>query len=176
MPDKRRQQAEIRLKKGKAIAIDGKARRMWLRRSKANPATIKRTEEKIRSGEYRHLETNADVELYEIAEWSDLAVKSLDQYSIEALENGYVGLCLKRDWDSLIMVADELKRRYSGGLEGNYLADPRQLQSVLQTIEHQLQNRMYWDPTTPSPAEIHNEMKAARQRAQGNRMGAIYLP
>ena len=142
--------------------------------AKANPATVKRTDEKIASGEYKYLETNDDVELYELAEWSDLCAKSVDEMSPEALERAYVYHARKRNWDTLVLVADALKMKYTQGYVGAEASYAQlQLQSVLANISSDLNNRSFFDPTTPGPAEIHMEMQNVRKKA---RKGQIYLP
>lgn len=69
----------------RAFAIDGT--HAFLRRKRANPAIIERTAAKVEAGEYRHVATFDDVEVYEIADSSPLRRKKMDlsQLSVDSL-------------------------------------------------------------------------------------------
>jgi hypothetical protein len=138
----------------------------YLRRKKANPAVIERADKKIAAGEYVHLSTSDDVEVYQIADWSNLKRKkmSLAEKSMKDLERQIVQSACKDDWKLYYDAVSEYAYRFK-----NSGYPPNTAETMLQTsmnyLEHRIMRR-----GGPTPIRIHSEIAALRQKRSGSRL------
>lgn len=158
---------KVRNANKRAFWIDGV--NAHLRRKKANPAIIERTDEKVRKGEYKHVRTSDDVEIYEIAEWSPLRRKKVNvsEMSEKALEKAIVRAACKEDWRLYYDAASELAYRYKNS-ELPQATAQLQYQTQMRYIEHRIMRR-----GGPTPMRIQSELASIRKQRTGTR---IYLP
>lgn len=141
----------------------------YLRRKRANPAIIKRTDDKTKSGEYTHVKTSDDVEIYEIAEWSPMRRKrvSLDEMPLMRIEATIIRSACKADWRLYYDAVSEYAHRFKNGSLPPNTAEMI-LQQQMRYIEHRIMRR-----GGPTPMMIHHELGKIRRERTGTR---IYLP
>lgn len=151
----------------------------YLRRKKANPGIIERVDKHIKAGDYRHVRTSDDVEIYEIADESPLRRRKLDMTELtdQNLERAIVKSACKHDWPIYYDAVAELAHRLKSGLvqngKGEWIELPegtRMLifQQTMQYIELRIMRR-----GGPTPMMIAQELKGIRQKRQGTQ---IFLP
>jgi hypothetical protein len=134
---------------------------VWFRRSKSNPETLKRHNEFCRTGDYKHVETQGDVEIYQLQPKSPFAVKKsvdigqMDTYNVRRQA---VKAACRRDWKAFRDVMTFLRERINATyvspnkpgvtpLADNIFAE--QYIAVLTAIEMR---------HGPSPDEINREL------------------
>lgn len=141
----------------------------YLRRKKANPAICERTDEKVRKGEYKHVRTSDDVEIYEIAEDSPLRRRQLavNEMSDKSLETAIVRAACKEDWRLYYDAVSELGYRFKNSPLPAGTAH-LQYQTQMRYIEHRILRR-----GGPSPMMIQHQLAAIRKERTGTR---IHLP
>jgi len=140
-----------------------------LRRKRANPAMVERVDAKVKAGEYRHVRTSDDVEIYEIAEWSSLRRKKLDisQMPITRVEACIVRSACKGDWALYYDAVSEYAHRYKHGSLPSNTAE-MMLQQQMRYLELRIMRR-----GGPTPMMIHNELSKVRKARTGTQ---IFLP
>lgn len=141
----------------------------YLRRKKANPAIRERTDEKVKRGEYKHIKTSDDVEIYEIAETSPLRRKKVEmgQLSEAALIRCIVRYACKEEWRLYYDAVSELAYRYKNSGFPAATAE-LQLQTTMAYLEHRIMRR-----GGPSPMLIAHQLRAIRKERTGTQ---IFLP
>ena len=151
----------------RAFAIDGT--HAFMRRAKANPSIIERTEAKARSGEYRHVGTFDDVEVYEIADDSPLRrkKKNLAELTIPRIEAEIVRAGTKRDWKLYYDATAELAYRYKNG-DLPVATAHTMLQSTMKYLHQRILRR-----GGPSEFEIGAALKDVRKQRTGS---TLYVP
>ena len=141
----------------------------YLRRKKANPGIIERTDAKVKGGEYRHVKTTDDVEIYEISDDSPMRRRKLaiGEMTDTMIEREIVVCACKRDWRTFYDAASELAYRYkNGGLPQNTA------EMILQNTMRYLHLRIH-RRGGPSEVEIGQALAAIRKERAGTR---IFLP
>lgn len=98
---------------------------VWFRRKKANPETLKRHNAFCATGDYRHVETQGDVEIYQLQPQSPFAVKksidigSMDMYNVRRQA---VKAACKRDWkafrDIMTFLRERVNARHGANVAG----------------------------------------------------------
>jgi len=141
----------------------------YLRRKKANPEIVKRTDEKVRKNEYVHVKTSDDVEIYEISDWSPLRRKRLDltEMSLKAVERAIVRSACDEEFRLYRDACEEYARR----ILGTDLPDGTKrvmFQTQMAYLERRIMRR-----GGPSPMRIQQELQSVRKERTGTR---IYLP
>lgn len=141
----------------------------YLRRKKANPEIIKRTKAKADKGEYVHVKTSDDVEIYEIAEWSPLRRRKLNlsEMPVKRIEREIVNAACKEDWRLYRDAAEE----YANRLLNTDL--PPEIARLMFTTQMQYMERRIMRRGGPSPMRIQQELAGVRKDRTGSR---IYLP
>jgi hypothetical protein len=87
---------------------------VWFRRSASNPETLKRNNEFCRTGDYKHVETQGDVEIYQLQPKSPFAVKKsvdigqMDTYNVRRQA---VKAACRRDWKGFRDIMTFLRER-----------------------------------------------------------------
>jgi hypothetical protein len=143
----------------RAFWIDGV--HAYLRRKKANQAIIERVDKHVKSGDYRHVRTSDDVEIYEISDTSPLRRRKIDMTELtdSALERVIVKYACKHDYKTYYDAVSELAHRIKSGIVQN---DRGEL------IELRIMRR-----GGPTPMAIQQELKAIREKRTGSK---IFLP
>lgn len=161
----------------RAFWIDGV--HAYLRRKKANPGIRERVDKHVKSGDYRHVRTSDDVEIYEISDTSPLRRRKIDMTELtdSALERMIVKYACKHEYKTYYDAVSELAHRIKAGMiqndRGEWMELPegtRQLifQQTMQYIELRIMRR-----GGPTPMMIANELKGIREKRSGSQ---IYLP
>jgi hypothetical protein len=145
---------------------------VWFRRKQANPATLQRHNKFVANGEYKHIFTSDDVEVYQLQPTSPFRRKepvdlaSMDNYNVQ--RQAALAAC-KRDWVTYLDALEELSGRIKGQLH------PAQAQVVwgelLEALEHMIARR-----AGPTRAECDRELIAVRKRQGYGRERRILLP
>ncbi len=158
------------LGKSRTWASDGEY--VWFRRKQANPATLARHENFLRSGDYEHVGTQDDVEVYKLRPSSPfkrrepLDLTRLDMYNVR--RQAALSAC-RRDWGTYVDALEEL----AGRIKGRY--DPAFARTMfgeaLTAIELSIAMR-----GGPGKGEIDREVVALRARRGESRDRVILLP
>jgi hypothetical protein len=163
------------LKRGQTWASDGEY--VYFRRKQANPATLERHNRFIANGDFKHTDTQDDVEIYKLMPSSPF---KRDQADLSALpptvvrRTAILAAC-SRDWtlftDALEDLAFKIKNaRYTDG-------KPASGEFAKQLWEQQLEYifRLIAMRRGPSQAEIDMGMQDVRKRRLHNNR-TLYLP
>jgi hypothetical protein len=158
--------------KSRIWACDGEF--VAFRRAKSNPETLKRHEAFLKTGDYKHIETQDDVEIYQLQPSSPFKRKvqvnlgNLDDYNVRRA--AALAAC-NRDWamfvDSLSELAGRIKHsgRYHEGFAN--LKYNEDLESIFLAINMR---------GGPSRSEIDREVQALRRRRGDTTSRVILLP
>lgn len=141
----------------------------FLRRKKANPGIIERVDGKVKRGEYAHVKTSDDVEIYEISDDSPLRRRKLaiDEMTDTQVERAIVVSACQRDWCTYYDAVAELCFRYkNGGLPQNTA------EMILQQTMRYLHLRIH-RRGGPSEVEIGQNLASIRKERSGWR---VFLP
>lgn len=140
---------------------------VWFRRSKSNPATLERHNKFIAAGDYKFIETQDDVEIYELQETSPFKVKKtldlneLDLYNVR--RQAAIAAC-KRDYKRFYDIMTYMRERIDamhrspGRGDRTPLAETiyaEQTAAVFQSIEMR---------QGPSMNEINRELQGILQK------------
>lgn len=141
----------------------------YLRRKKANPGIVERTDKKIKAGEYRHVKTTDDVEIYEISDDSPLRRRklSVSEMPDTQVEREIVVAACKRDWRLYYDAVAELAYRYKNGGLPQATAEMI-LQQTMRYLHLRIHRR-----GGPSEVEIGQALTAIRKERTGRR---VFLP
>lgn len=148
---------------------------VWFRRAASNPATLERHERFLKTGDYKHIETQDGVEVYELQDNSPFKIKTNKQVDISVLDNynvrrqAVLAAC-RRDWKAFKEIMSYLRERINmshldmrGGmntpLAENIFAE--QYLAAMNSIEQR---------NGPSPGEINKELASLAQKENGGRL------
>lgn len=167
-----------RIDEGKRKVSNKNVRAFWtdganayLRRKKASPAMCERVDEKVRKGEYTHKATTDDVEVYTIADWSNLRRRQVDLADCSAIKlEGYiVRAACKHDYrlyyDAVSEYAYRLKNATSNGVPIPQATAEMILQQSLAYLEQRIFRR-----GGPSPMTIQAELNKIRKARTGTQI------
>jgi hypothetical protein len=157
------------------------ANRIWacdgefvaFRRKKANPEALARHERFLASGDYKFIETQDDVEIYELMPSSPFKRKGeLDIYAMRFfdLRREVVRAAVRRDWAIFIDGLEHLAGCIKGQHHGNPGTAGAQYNDLLIYVFNQIAMR-----GGPSQAEVDREVQALRRR-RGARSSPVLLP
>jgi len=150
------------LGKKRVWASDGEF--VYFRRAKSNPATLQRHEAFLKTGDYQHVETQDDVEIYKLMPSSPFArrqrnLAELDDYNVR--RQAALAAC-RREWglfiDALEELSGRIKSRWAGAMATTVYDE--NLTAIFLAIDMR---------GGPSKAEIDREFAAARQRRGADR-------
>lgn len=156
------------LGKSRTWASDGEY--VYFRRKQANPATLQRHEQFLKTGNYRHIQTEDDVEIYQLQEGSafkrepvNLAVLNYGDVRRQAI----VAAC-RRDWGVFVDALEEMASRLKGAYHDGF---------AMQAYQEQLAHvfSMIAMRGGPSALETDREVAALRQRRGDRRNTLITL-
>lgn len=141
----------------------------YLRRKRANAGIIERTDAKVKAGEYKHIKTSDDVEIYEISDDSPLRRKKLDvgDMPIGQVEREIVQAACKRDWRLYYDAVSELAYRYKNGDLPSGTAETI-LQQTMQYLHLRITRR-----GGPGDVEIGQNLAKIRKERTGRQ---VFLP
>lgn len=141
----------------------------YLRRKKANPGIIERTDAKVKRGEYRHVKTTDDVEIFEISDDSPLRRKKLEMTEMtdSMVERHIVVSACGRDWRTYYDAVSELAYRHKNGGLPQATGDMI-FQQTMQYLHLRIHRR-----GGPGNVEINRELAKIRKERTGSR---IFLP
>ena len=155
------------------------ANRIWacdgefvaFRRKKANPEALARHERFLASGDYKFIETQDDVEIYELMPSSPF--KRAETINFSELKfydarRQTIRAAVRRDWATFIDGLEHL----AGGIKGSY--DP----AMAKTVYNDLLSYVFVQIAMrggPAQAEVDREVRALRQR-RGERSSALLMP
>lgn len=158
------------LGKSRTWACDGEY--VYFRRKQANPATLERHEKFLKTGDYIHVETQDDVEVYSLQESSPF--KRQTQVNLADVDDSRVRraavlAACRRDWpfyvDALEELAGRIKGRFHPGFAETMWSD------ALRYIETLIDMR-----GGPARLERDREIIAVRQRRGAGRGRQIIVP
>ena len=157
------------LGKKKIWSSDGSV--VWFRRKLANPATLERHNRFLATGEYKHVGTQDDVEIYELMPSSPF--KRAETINFSELKfydarRQTIRAAVRRDWATFIDGLEHL----AGGIKGSY--DP----AMAKTVYNDLLSYVFVQIAMrggPSQNEVDREVQALRKR-RGERSSSVLLP
>ncbi len=157
------------LGKKKIWASDGSF--VWFRRKLANPATLERHNRFLATGEYKHVGTQDDVEIYELMPASPF--KRAETINFSELKfydarRQTIRAAVRRDWATFIDGLEHL----AGGIKGAY--DP----AMAKTVYNDLLSYVFVQIAMrggPAQTEVDREVQALRKR-RGERSSALLMP
>jgi hypothetical protein len=176
--------AEEQLGKDRIWFTDGDY--IWFRRSKSNPATLERHNKFCAMGDYEHIETQGDIEVYKLRESSPFKTKDakqevvngrqvdigvMDNYNIR--RQAALAAC-KRDWKAFQDIMAYLRERIAQSNQNpnapgtvSPLADNIYAEQYLAVMEAINQRN------GPSPGEINKELMALQHKTATQRQKII---
>jgi hypothetical protein len=163
------------LKKGQTWGSDGEF--VYFRRKQANPATLERHNRFMANGDYKHIDTQDDVEIYKLQESSPFKRDQADLSSLplNVVRRTAILAACARDWvlftDALEDLAFKIKNaRYTDGqtADANFAKQlwQQQLDYVFRLIELR---------RGPGQFDIDRGMQEVRAR-RGHNSRTLYLP
>jgi hypothetical protein len=147
---------------------------IWFRRNKANPATLERHNKFVASGDYKHIETQDDIEVYQLQDSSQFKVQTGRQVDIGVMDNynvrrqAVLAAC-KRDWKAFRDIMSYLRERLN-----NRHQNPKQ-PGVVTPLAENIYAEMYLavleainQRNGPSAGEINKELMAELQKTHSD--------
>lgn len=167
------------LGKSRTWACDGEY--VYFRRKQANPATLERHNKFLKTGQFKHIKTEEDVEIYQLQESSpfkrepeNLAVLTITQIRRTAIKAG-----VARDWKLFVDCISELATKFKSQrweVDGKVVSagDP----FVKDLYEESLQYvfLMIWKSGGPLQPEIDAGVQSVRQSRGETVSKLITLP
>lgn len=157
------------LGKSRVWASDGEY--VWFRRKGANPATLQRHERFLASGDYEHVGTQDDVEIYKLRESSPFKrepvnLAELDMYNVR--RQAALAAC-RRDWATYVDALEELAGRFKGAYDPGFAKT--MFNETLTAIELSIRMR-----GGPAGEEVGREVTALRARRGDSRGRVVLVP
>ena len=157
------------LGKGRVWASDGEY--VYFRRKQSNPETLKRHEAFLKTGDYQHVQTTDDVEIYKLMPSSPFArpqrdLTTLDNYNVR--REATLAAC-RRDWPTFLDALSELSTRIKSAYHDAFAKTIYEdnLTAVFLAINMR---------GGPSQTEIDREVRALRTRRGDDRGRLLVLP
>lgn len=156
------------LGKSRTWASDGEY--VYFRRKQANPATLQRHEQFLKTGNYKHISTQDDVEIYQLQEGSAFKRGPVNLAALnygDVRRQAIVAAC-RRDWGVFVDALQEMAGRLKGAYHESMATQiyNEQLAHVFSMIAFR---------GGPSPMETDREVAALRTRRGDNRSRVIAL-
>ena len=157
------------LGKSRTWGCDGEF--VYFRRKQANPATLERHNKFVESGEYKHVTTQDDLEIWQLQDGSafkrfQMDLESLDYANVR--RTAIIAAC-KRDFglyvDAVLELAGRIKGKYHEAFAQTVYND--ELTHIFRMIEMR---------NGPSPGEMNRELQAVRKRRRENVRSGLLLP
>ena len=140
---------------------------IWFRRKSANPATLERHNRFVADGDYKHVETQGDVEIWQLQPKSvfkskhrkgrQLDISQLDMYNLR--RQAALAAC-RRDWlafkDVMTFVRERINAKHVMNPSAAEAEYAEQYMGVMLSIEQR---------DGPAPGEINRELLALQQKS-----------
>ena len=151
---------------------------VWFRRAKSNPATLERHNRFVADGDYRHVETQGEVEIWQLQPQSQFATKkkgngksidigNMDTYNVRRQA---ALTAVKRDWpafrDIMTFLRERVTARHGANVGGAEMEYAEQYMAVIASIEQR---------NGPAMGEINRELIALADRTGVKRNTTIEL-
>ncbi len=140
---------------------------IWFRRNKSNPATLERHNNFVKTGDYRYIETQDDIEVYQLQPSSpfksrkQLDIGQMDMYNLR--RQAALAAC-RRDWKAFRDVMTFLRERitavHGANAAGAEIDYAEKYMAVMLSIEQR---------AGPSAGEINRELHALSQQHGGSK-------
>lgn len=156
-------------------AMKGKDRVWWtdgdyvfFRRKKSNPTTLARHNRFVAKGDYKHVETQGDVEIYELQESSPFKPKKtidigmMDNYNIR--RQAAQAAC-RRDFKTFLDIMTYLRERIAAQHRSPGRADMTPLAENIYAEQYIAVMQSIKMRQGPSPEEINRELFALQQNS-----------
>ncbi len=135
---------------------------LWFRRSKSNPATLQRHNQFVADGDYQFIETQGDVEVWQLRPQSQFKSEtgSGKQIDISRMNNYNIRrqaalAAVRRDWQAFHDIMTFLRERINAvhglNLQGAEMYYAEAYMAVMASIQQR---------AGPSPNEINKELRA----------------
>ena len=138
---------------------------VWFRRAKSNPATLERHNRFVEDGDYRHVETQGDVEVWQLQPQSIFAsVKGTGSIDIGKMNTYNVRrqaslTACKRDWpafrDIMTFLRERVLAKHGSNVAGAEMEYAEQYMAVIASVEQR---------NGPGMGEINRELIALADR------------
>jgi hypothetical protein len=142
--------------------IDGQ--RLYIRRKLCNEGFLQRVDDKILAGEYKHIETSDDVEIYEINDASPMRRAVMHHLTQKDVERAIIESACKRDFQLYHDACSELATRFRS-VNGEDL--PTEMARTLYVDAMKYLELRIMRRGGPSPFEIQRELAAINQKKRG---------
>lgn len=156
------------LGKNRTWATDGEY--IWFRRKQSNPETLQRHNAFVAAGDYQHIETQDDVEVYKLMPQSKfIKHKTLDLAKLklhDVRRQAILAVC-RRDWKTFLDICGYIKEIYTAKYHTAF-ADQKYAEDYIMMMSAVKQRH------GPSPGEINRELAAILQ-TRGDRGRVITL-
>ena len=139
---------------------------VWFRRNKSNPETLKRHDKFTADGDYRYVETQNDVEVWQLQPQSQFASKKqidigqMDTYNVR--RQAALAAC-RRDWpafrDVMTFLRERINAMHGSNVAGAEMQYAEQYMAVICSIEQR---------DGPAIGEINRELLALADRRGDN--------
>lgn len=146
---------------------------IWFRRDKSNPETLKRHDKFVADGDYRFVETQNDVEVWQLQPQSVFASKkqidigSMDVYNVR--RQASLAAC-RRDWlafrDIMTFLRERVNVLHGANVAGAEMEYAEQYMAVICSIEQR---------DGPAVGEINRELHALADRRGENKSRMISI-
>ncbi len=135
---------------------------LWFRRSKSNPATLERHNKFTEDGDYQFVETQGDVEIYQLRPQSSFKSEAVAGRQIDIAQmNNYnvrrqaaLAAC-RRDWQAFHDIMTFLRERINAVHRENQAGAEMYYAEAYMAVMASIQQRV-----GPSPNEINRELRA----------------
>lgn len=164
------------LKKGRTWASDGEY--VYFRRRQANPATLERHNTFMRTGDYKHVATQDDVEIYKLAASSPFARQPVDLLSqdlIQLRRTAAIAAC-KRDFGTFVDAIQEMASRVKGAVYSDGRPASGQFAEDLYNQHLNYVFRLIEMRRGPAQDEIDRGVVAVRQARGDHRQRVLIMP
>jgi hypothetical protein len=163
------------LGKSRVWASDGEY--VYFRRKKSNPATLERHNKFLATGQFKHIATQDDVEIYQLQESSPFkrAPEDLTKLAITQLKRAAVKAGVARDWGLFVDCISEMATKFKSQrweVDGKVISPGDAFVKDLYEEALQYVFLMIWKSGGPLQAEIDQGVQSVRQ-SRGETVGRI---
>jgi len=144
---------------------------VWFRRAQSNPETLKRHNDFCKSGDYRHVETQDGVEIYQLQPQSPFAVKKtldIGQMDMYNVRRQAVKAACRRDWktyrDIMMFLRERVVAKHGANAAGAEMEYADLYQAVMAAIDMR---------HGPSANEVNQELMALASK--GKKTGSMLI-
>jgi len=142
---------------------------LWFRRAKSNPATLDRHNKFVADGDYVHVETQGEVEVWQLRPQSQFATSGKKQFDISQMDTYNVRrqaalAACRRDWGAFKDIMTFLRERITAMHGANIAGGEMEYADAYMAVIASVTQR-----NGPSGGEINNELLALAQKSGDNK-------